>query len=120
MNRARDTVEVWSRNGYTTTSCYFPSIPEKRYGGTINGFKYCGGGDNWESQTSCIEFSDGTWNKSNINLYGGQRWAHTSWETNNGIYLMGGGEATGNWKKTTLVKADGSSTNGFSLPKKNV
>ena len=71
---------------------------------------------NFDSRTSCVEFSEGTWNTSNTNLYGGQRWYQTSWETRNGIYLMGG-EAPGNGKTTTLAKADGSSSTGFSLAK---
>ena len=30
----------------------------ERYHGTLNNLKYCGGGDNMESQKSCLEFKE--------------------------------------------------------------
>ena len=108
--------EFWCHNETTYTTCNLPPLPERRYHGTLNGFKYCCGGANNASWTSCIEFDQGSWTTSNTNLP--PRWYDVSWATANGIYLMGGeSRNNGQWtldqaKTTTLVKADGSSSPG--------
>ena len=109
--------EVWSRNGDSITSCYIPSLPSARLEGSLNGKKFCGGYGEVSSvsqSTSCVEFKDGKWIYSNTNL-NFERERHASWETRNGIYLIGG---IGGSMTSTLVKADGTSTDGFSLHKK--
>ena len=72
---ARNTAEVFQVNG---NACTFPSLPHnryhnnyfdkdncysdndinERYHGTLNNLKYCGGGDNMQSQKSCLEFKE--------------------------------------------------------------
>ena len=101
------------------TSCMLPSLPERRFHGTLNELKYCCGGEwrveNNPAWTSCIELRQSSWVTSNVNLP--PRWSHRSWATEKGIYLMGGESNNGNWtldqsKTTTLVKSDGSSSPG--------
>ena len=116
--------ELWyqdSENEAAYTVCNLPSLPERRFHGTLNGLKYCCGGS-WDFDApwrSCIEFDQGSWITTNTNLT--PRWYHTSWETGNGIYLIGGESNNGQWttdqaKTTTLVKSDGSSApGGFSM-----
>ena len=105
--------------------CKLPSLPGRRYHGTLNDYKYCCGGDLSASRSTCIEFQtqlkQGFWNTTNRNLP--PRWYDISWATAKGIYLMGGesNNANGQWtldqaKTTTLVKSDGSSSpGGFSM-----
>ena len=115
------TAELWYHDDTTYTSCNLPQLPERRYHGTLNGYKYCCGGGDEASWTSCIEMGqEGSWATSNTNLT--PRWYDVSWATANGIYLMGGeSENNGQWtldqaKTVTLVKPDGSSTpGGFSM-----
>ena len=118
---AMQTSELWYHDDTTYTSCYLPSLPERRYHGTLNGFKYCCGGG-WDDDVpwrSCIEFDQGSWVTSNTNLT--PRWYDVSWATANGIYLMGGESNNGEWtldqaQTTTLVKSEGSSSPGpFSI-----
>ena len=119
-NSAMQTTELWYYDETTFTSCKLPSLPERRYHGTLNGYKYCCGGENEASWTSCIEMGqEGSWAISNTNLT--PRWYDISWATANGIYLMGGESNNGQWtldeaKTVTLVKPDGSSSpGGFSM-----
>ena len=120
-NSAMQTAELWYHDDTTYTSCNLPQLPERRYHGTLNGYKYCCGGENEASWTSCIEMGqEGSWATSNTNLT--PRWYDVSWATANGIYLMGGeSENNGQWtldqaKTVTLVKPDGSSSPGeFSM-----
>ena len=112
-NSAMQTSELWYLNDKkenTYTSCRMPGLPERRYHGTLNSYKYCYGGYDDSSKTSCVEFDQGSWITSNTNLT--PRWYDSSWETKNGIYLISGEH---NSKSTTLAKIDGSSSTGFSL-----
>ena len=112
-NSAMQTSELWYPNDKkdsTYTSCKMPGLPERRYHGTLNSYKYCGGGMDNSSKTSCIEFDQGSWITSNTNFV--PRLFGSSWETENRIYLISGFQQT---KSTTLVKTDGSSSTGFPL-----
>ena len=107
------TSELWYPNDkkdskYTT--CRMPGLPERRFHGTLNSYKYCCGGMDNSSQTSCVEFDQGSWITSNTNLV--PRWFDSSWETENGIYLISGEQ---NSKSTTLAKTDGLSSPAFPL-----
>ena len=109
-NSAMQTTELWYHDDTTYTSCNLPPLLERRYHGTLNGFKYCCGGANSASWTSCIELDQGSWKTSNTNLP--PRWYDASWATASGIYLMGGESNNGQWtldqsQTTTLVKEDG-------------
>ena len=120
--------ELWYHDDTTYTSCNLPPLPERRYHGTLNGFKYCCGGENNATWTSCTEFdrplSLGSWSTSNAYLPA--RWYDVSWATANGIYLMGGESNNGQWtldqaQTTTLVKSDGLfSAESFPLQSKRV
>jgi len=101
--------EIWYQDGDSNTSCFIPSIPHARRDGTLNGNKFCGG---YGGSSDCIEFKNGGWRASNVISDWKSR--HTSWETRNGIYLIGGA-STDSSRMATLVKADGTSSSGFSL-----
>ena len=92
-----------------------------RFHGTLNGYKYCCGGED-ASRSTCIEFQtqQGSWVTSNTNLP--PRWYSISRATANGIYLIGGESNDGDHSKTTtLVKSDGSSLPGeFSMQSSTV
>ena len=107
-----NTAETWTRDGDTYTSCSLPSLPDSRYQGILDGTKYCGGGLN-VSQTSCLEFCQGSWIESDNNF--SPRLYHTSWRPDNaaGVYLMGGGG--GNGLTTTFISDDGTVRVGFDL-----
>ena len=112
-NSAMQTSELWYPNDKKDskyTSCRMPGLPERRFHGTLNTYKYCCGGMDNSSQTNCVEFDQGSWITSNTNLV--PRWFDSSWETENGIYLISG---ENNSKSTTLAKKDGSSSTGFPL-----
>ena len=123
-NSAMQTTELWYHNDTTYTRCSLPSLPERRYHGTFNGFKYCCGGEDEASWTSCIELDQGSWVTSNTNLT--PRWYDVSWATENGIYLMGGESNNGQWtldqaETVTLVKSNGSNLQGgFSMQSRTV
>ena len=113
-NAAETSSELLYRSDENTpyTSCKLPSLPEMRFHGTLNGYKYCCGGED-ASRSTCIEFQtqQGSWVTSNTNLP--PRWYDISWATENGIYLIGGESNDGDHSKTTtLVKSDGSSLPG--------
>ena len=63
------------------------------------------------SQTSCLEFCQGSWIESDTGL--APRLSHTSWRTEDGVYLMGGGGSNG--MTTTFVRDDGTVSEGFDL-----
>ena len=116
-----NTAETWTRDGDTYTSCSLPSLPDFRFLGSLDGTKYCGGGLN-ESQTSCLEFCQGSWKVSDSDF--SPRLYHTSWRTEDGVYLMGGevgytenpgGALVRNGLTTTFIGDDGTISRGFDL-----
>merc|ERR1711892_755721 len=77
-----DNVEVFSPS--TGLSCSLPSLPDSRYGHTMDSTFICGGGN---PPSTCLTFSSGKWITSQRIT---SRYAHTSWETEQGVVLMGG------------------------------
>ena len=74
--------------------------------------KYCHPwGGNYRNKTECVGFNQGTWTRTNTG-FKHRRSAHTSWETEVGIYLMGG---DGSRQTSELARNDGTVTEGFSL-----
>ena len=67
------------------TGCLLPSLPDNRYGHTMDSLELCGG---YYTRTTCITFSSGQWVTSHALTE--ERWDHTSWSTDAGILLMGG------------------------------
>ena len=86
---ATSEVEIW--NPEDNTNCRIPSMPSSRsYHGTLNGMKYCGpNGGNYRNESECVEFNQGVWSRTNSGFQHRRKF-HTSWETKNGIYIMGG------------------------------
>ena len=94
--------------------CSLPSIPEKRYEHTMENLTICGGGA-WYSPittyTTCITFSSGEWVTSHV--LGEERYAHSSWVTEEGTILLGGGFSPNTTGIVTQTEFD--SLPGFTL-----
>ena len=69
--------------------CSLPPLPEQRDSHTQTGLVACGGFQK-NSQKSCVRFSKGEekWKKSHTLKK--KRWSHVSWNSPEGILLMGG------------------------------
>jgi len=76
-------VEVFSP--LTGESCSLPSLPDHRYRHTMDGLLICGGD---LTTVSCLTFSSGEWTRSNTLVE--PRTDHTSWQTEEGVVLIGG------------------------------
>ena len=71
----------------TRQSCSLPSLPDNlRYHHTMDSHVICGG--YYASASTCLSFSSGQWITSHILTEG--RDAHSSWQTDQGLVLMGG------------------------------
>merc|ERR1711892_86247 len=66
-------------------SCYLPSLPDSTYGHTMSNLLICGGGGDLQT---CLSFISGKWIPS-ISLVE-ERVFHSSWETGQGLVLLGG------------------------------
>ena len=104
-------IEIY--NPVTNTTCSLPQLPEARYVHTQDGELACGGSVSTAGNT-CVKWSSesGSWTQSHTLRQ--SRYFHVSWNTEDGVYLMGGNYGS-NMKTTELVKADGSAEDGFSL-----
>ena len=72
-----------------------------------NGLLACGG---YDGGYTCVKFVDGAWETThNLKYY---RSGHTSWDSPDGILLVGGGSSS---LTTELLNDDGGSTESFSL-----
>ena len=69
----------------TGHSCSLPSLPKGREGHTMSGLTICGGAN---TMTTCLQLSSGQWTVSH-NLTQ-MRYRHSSWQSDNGLVLMGG------------------------------
>ena len=102
--------EIW--NPDDNTICTIPSLPSGSSHGSLNGMKYCGpNGGNYRNESECVEFNQGVWSRTNSGFQHRRKF-HTSWETENGIYLMGG---EGSYQTSEFARNDGTVTEGFSL-----
>ena len=81
---ARTSVEVFVPS--TGLSCSLPALPDERYEHTMDSLLICGGYGS--SATTCLSFTSGQWITSH-NLVE-ERYYHTSWQTEQGLVLMGG------------------------------
>ena len=112
---ALTSVELLKADG-SQTSCSLPQLPEGRRVHSQTGLTACGGYDSDDIKRSCVTLSGGFWTRSH-NLVS-PRGFHTSWESHQGIMLLGGGvEAlSGGYSNTTeLLKEDGTSEELFHL-----
>ena len=71
----------------TGLSCSLPGLPDDRYRHTMDGLLICGG-SYYETATTCMSFTSGQWNTSHTLVE--RRYIHTSWQTEQGLVLMGG------------------------------
>jgi hypothetical protein len=71
----------------TGQSCSLPSLPAEREGHTMDSLYICGGGYS-SSRTNCLHFSSGQWYTSHTLVE--KRSGHSSWQTDQGLVLMGG------------------------------
>ena len=111
-----DTLEMI--NLETRSSCIVDvKLDKPRMWHTGDGNLICGGlgdGDGWKDDGSnCFNIAT----RNSINLID-SRWGHTSWSSNDGIYLIGGymkiSPAQHQYKTNTLVTGD-TTQNGFTL-----
>merc|ERR1711892_347638 len=96
---AETSVEIYSP--FTGQSCSLPSLPDQRYRHTMDSTLICGGYDS-DTSTTCLTFSSGKWITSHSLVE--KRIAHTSWQTEEGVVLMGG---DGGPYSSEIVKMDG-------------
>ena len=106
-------VEIY--NPVSNTTCYLPQLPERRDFLTQDGELACGGWGGGNTDLTCVKFSSnsGTWTESHSLRQ--RRAYHVSWDTKDGVYLMGGADFSSSHYTTDLVKEDGTVENGFSL-----
>ena len=93
--------------------CSLPPLPEQRDSHTQTGLVACGGFEkNRKSEKSCVRFSKGEeeWKKSHT--LKNQRWSHVSWDSPDGVLLMGG---QGRFTTTELLTNNGDTTPGFKI-----
>ena len=101
----RKSAEIY--NPATKASCSLPLFSEVRVGHSQNGGLTCGGGVSGSSAlTTCVKWNStsGTWDQFDWKLKE-PRIFHVSWETESGVYLMGGGSSP---KTSERVTEDGS------------
>ena len=74
----------------TGQGCSLPELPDERYDHTMDSLLICGGGyDQPNISTTCMSFTAGQWITSHTLVEGRTR--HSSWQTEQGVVLMGGG-----------------------------
>ena len=102
-------VEIY--NPATGSSCQLPDLPAERYRHSQDGSLICGGTVDLAA-TSCISWDSraGSWIKSHDLTQG--RDIHVSWETDSGVYLIGGRYSA---MTSELAKPDGTVRDGFTL-----
>ena len=86
-NYARTSVEVFSPS--TGKSCSLPSLPGSTSFHTMDSLLVCGRG---KTRTTCVTFSSGNWITSHSLVE--ERYAHTSWQMEEGMVVLMGGEGS--------------------------
>ena len=81
-------------------SCFLPSLPDDRAYHTMETLLICGGSGELAKDT-CISFLSGQWVVSHTMQE--RRAGHSSWETEEGVLLMGGGTETGSIHDTSEI-----------------
>ena len=81
---ASTSVEVFVPS--TGLSCSLPALPDERYSHTMDSLLICGG--SVSSASTCLSFTSGQWITSHTLVE--ERFHHTSWQTEQGLVLMGG------------------------------
>jgi len=100
-------VEIWSPEIH----CLLPEFQVKRFDHTQEGLLACGGSaDSTIGWGTCEKFENGNWVLAPFNIT--NRWAHVSWTTDDGVYLIGGGWGT---KTSDAIKQDDQVIPGFNL-----
>ena len=91
--------------------CALPSLPDRRWGHTLDDGLLCGGGP---TSDSCLQWGPdtGSWEAA-VTLDVG-RWYHVSWTPVGGLgtFLMGGEYSS---RTTTQIAPDGTQEPGFPL-----
>ena len=91
-------VEVFTlQNG---TSCFLPSLPDDRAYHTMESLLICGGSGELAKDT-CLSLQEGRWVTSHDMVE--RRAGHSSWETEEGVLLIGGGTETGSIHNTSEI-----------------
>jgi len=104
-------VQDWFNN---EQHCKVVDLPEERFSHTQNQNIVCGGSQNNETQTSCLEFTSGSWKLSHNLIY--PRYGHTSWTTpDGGVLLVGGYYSNTTTEVLSLLSDQGDATELFSL-----
>ena len=102
-------VEALHPNG--SHICNLPDLPTGRAGHTLDGLTSCGGYDGRRYIDTCVTLSSGQWTQSHQMIHA--RPGHTSWSTDNQVYLIGGIGSS----ETSEILTPGSdtTTKGFKL-----
>jgi hypothetical protein len=72
----------------TGQACSLPSLPDERWGHTMNSLIICGGPYYSTTPTTCLSFTSGQWITSHTLVE--ERYDHSSWQTEQGLVLIGG------------------------------
>ena len=102
-------VEVF--NPTTGQSCDLPSMPDQKFGHTMDGLTICGGPIGYGN--TCITFSSGKWEHSHALAQ--DRSDHCSWSTSDGIMLLGGDMWDSQTTTETVRLGEFDSQPGFTL-----
>ena len=101
-------VEILRSNG--SYWCSLPDLPDDRSLHTQSGLITCGGYNSSDIKTSCLSFSDGQWSTSHQLQH--LRYRHSTWMSQHGVVLMGGG---GSDNTTEMLTDNGGSTPAYTL-----
>ena len=108
ISSVSSSVEILRSNG--SYWCSLPDLPDVREYHTQSGLFTCGGYSSMDTETSCLSFTDGRWSTSHTLQH--RRWYHSSWMSQHGVVLIGGGAS----RNTTEILTDnGGSTPAFTL-----
>jgi len=73
----------------TGLSCSLPDLPDEKQYHTMDSLIICGGTERqYTTRTTCLSFTSGQWITSHTLVT--ERYGHSSWQTEQGVVLMGG------------------------------
>ena len=109
-------VELLNLDG--SFNCRLPSLPKKRSGHTQTGLVACGG---YSLRKTCDSFSIGMEEWKESHTLRDERASHSSWNSPEGVMLLGGYKSGGTEYETTeILTNNGDTIQGFQLKYKTM
>ena len=109
-NEPSASVELLDEHG--TLLCNLPNLPDERFGHTQTGLMACGGGNKSHGISTCVTFEDSSWTYSNLTE---PRYLHSSWNSPQGVMLLGGKSSR---RTSEILTEDGQWNSSFDLQHK--